>query len=254
MPVERRGEDLLEVRHRELRDRLAVARKHRLERLDVRELGLRLHHAPARGRGSTSPACTSAARPTACRPDRTSRCAPRAARIPGCPASVVACTNSTIACFAAPSFQDGRGSVWRGRERQRERQCRREPAPLQRRVSLIEWMGARTKGSGRPSEGAPAQVESGIAYSLGMVVAQLSSPAQDLRRGCSSPDPASAGTPRRTRVPSATAAGRWAGCSSRRCRRSRVRRARRPCPRAVFCSHRPRLSNGSRLMLSTWVQ
>ena len=42
--------------------------------------------APARARARTSPACTSGARPTACRPDRRWRCARPVARSSGCPA------------------------------------------------------------------------------------------------------------------------------------------------------------------------
>jgi hypothetical protein len=42
--AQRRGEEFLEVLHRKLRDRLAVARHYRLEWLDVRELGLCLDY------------------------------------------------------------------------------------------------------------------------------------------------------------------------------------------------------------------
>jgi len=43
MPVLGGGEDLEEIVHRELRHRLAIARQHGLERLNLRELGLLLH-------------------------------------------------------------------------------------------------------------------------------------------------------------------------------------------------------------------
>src|SRR6266851_10108917 len=83
---ERGGGDLEEIVHRELGDRLAVTRHHGLERLDVRQLGLRLDH-----RGHAVEAVDHLrvhpdARPTACRPGRRWRCAWPAARTSGCSA------------------------------------------------------------------------------------------------------------------------------------------------------------------------
>ena len=61
--------------------------------------------------GEERPGSTSAARSRASRRCRTRRCAPRAARTGRRPRSVTAWTNFTMLCLAAPSFQDGSGSV-----------------------------------------------------------------------------------------------------------------------------------------------
>ncbi len=111
MPVSVAARILSKVIHRELRHRRAVAGQHRLEGLDILELRFRLDHRCQPAPGSTSPASTSGARPTACRPGRTWRCARQVATNFGLPGVVVACTNSTIVCLAGPSFQEGSGSV-----------------------------------------------------------------------------------------------------------------------------------------------
>ena len=85
MPVSVAARIFFQIVQRQFCDRFAVAGQHGLERLDVLQLRLLLHHRRNAIQAIDDLACRSDARPTACRPDRTWRYALRAARISGCP-------------------------------------------------------------------------------------------------------------------------------------------------------------------------
>ena len=106
---ERGREDFLEVLHRELRNRLAIAREHGLERLDLLEFGFFSARAGTRSRqyitwvyiGGETQSVPSWSKVAMRSSGGTNF---------GLPCSVVARTKSTMACLAGPSFHEGSGS------------------------------------------------------------------------------------------------------------------------------------------------
>src|SRR5689334_13093628 len=81
---------------------------------------------------------------------------------PGLAASVVACTNSRIACFAGPSFQDGSGSgsahAATAPDSTRARTtsaCVNPPGPLRRESAMLVTIAGRSRrrGQGLREEG-----------------------------------------------------------------------------------------------------
>ena len=111
--AQRRGEDLLEVLHRELGDRLPVARQHGLEGLDVLQLRLLRHHRRHAVEAVDHLRVHRMLDPDACRPGRTRRCGPPATHELGArPVGGGAHEVEDRLLRRRRRSTEGRGSVW----------------------------------------------------------------------------------------------------------------------------------------------
>ena len=163
MPGERGDRDLFEFRHCEFRDRLAIAGQHGLERFDV--LQFRLLFAPAAGTRSRQYitceyiGCSTQSVPSwskvAMRSSGGTNFGPRL--------SVVALTNSTMACLAGPSFHEGRSVVLGfdvGSYGRRVERAQREKPKWRMRVLKVDLhvnLEFLANKSGRPSGSRPLE-------------------------------------------------------------------------------------------------